>query len=269
MVDKLVLEDAWARVRRARVHLEELQALVASVTDDPHSQQRAYPAIKSDEELTIEFLVVGLKPIPDVPLIFSDLIHNLRAALENAAMACYRRRGKLADPRDVTFPLVRDPARWERTVGKVLPGVDQRLIEQIRRFQPFSIENRPFDEKRAPRHPLVVLHDLARLDRHQRLHVARTTNDWGRVIFQARNAKQTGSETIGAIMEEGKVLARFTFQAIDPSRPFDALVTGHEMRVAIEIDSEGPVLSVAAWLLQFVEQVLGGLDATAASIDMG
>lgn len=94
--------------------------------------------------------------------IIGDVVHNVRSALDYAIweQAASSKRGT-----HTQFPIVTDPDRWDGEARRRLAGVAPRITELTRAAQPFV--RMPGDPKR---HPLAVLHDLSRIDKHRTLH---------------------------------------------------------------------------------------------------
>lgn len=115
-----------------------------------------------------------------------DVLHNLRSALDSVAWAACQRTGVPANrERDVYFPIGTDASAWEQLVDRQLPALSSRHREVFRRLQPWFWE----EEARAlgvevrssgDGHPLVRLHELAKVDRHRVPHpvLARAGHTW-------------------------------------------------------------------------------------------
>lgn len=160
------VSGARLKVDRARRHLVDLQLQVAT-------WRVAAPA----PTFTVEALddghahVVRVVEVPDVPvewsLVLGDVVHNLRSALDLLAWQAVIAGGGSPSKR-TAFPVfsrnVNDVG--DKGVTVALKGAAPRLVESIRRFQPF---NRCETREALRNDALWVLHNLDIEDKHHLL----------------------------------------------------------------------------------------------------
>lgn len=117
------------------------------------------------DEHTIEFRMVVRRepPIEEWSLILGDALHNLRSAFDNIIWALANLDGaKPKAPTQVTFPMTRDEAEWDRRVG-TLESVPSVYLERVRNLQSW-VDGVERDESM-----LWLLHRFDIIDKHQGL----------------------------------------------------------------------------------------------------
>jgi len=110
--------------------------------------------------------VAVVKKLPPVrwAALAGDVIHNLRSALDHIAWQLVQANGN--QPRKSTeFPVFTKRDEYGKTSGRFIGGVSPQAVDLITALQPFNIEN-------PAQHPLKVLHDLNRRDKHRLLKLA-------------------------------------------------------------------------------------------------
>jgi hypothetical protein len=106
-----------------------------------------------------------LEPAPPAGWKFtvSEIVHHLRAALDNAAWHLANLSGPPADPQAIAFPIIDDEHRWARAASTRLAGVAPEAIDLIRTAQPFA------DTSPSAYSWLGLLQHLSNLDKHNEL----------------------------------------------------------------------------------------------------
>jgi len=128
-----------------------------------------------------------------------ERLQNLRSALDQMAWACALRFTD--DPtHEVSFPIQRDEASWRKAVStprikKAADAIGADAWQVIESLQPHM-------QHRAPKEdPLWGLNELARIDRHRRLHLTVISTRGHMVTFGP--LRQRGNRTMqpdGSIM---------------------------------------------------------------------
>lgn len=144
-----------ARITRARHHQSELEQAVESW----HAGQPYH------RDLTLTDLGSYIEraeypyPVPgDLRFMVSDAAHEARAALDNLVGAI-----RPDGPTDVSgFPIKATPEAFAMSVRRELQGVPHWAVQAIRDLQPFS-----GSVVKCIGHQLLLLHNVARLDRHR------------------------------------------------------------------------------------------------------
>ncbi len=98
---------------------------------------------------------------PEIPLLFGDFVHNLRSALDHAL---WERTDESQRGRGTSFPILIDEADFEKENERMLRGVPSNIVEVIERQQPYHDETPDV-------HPLRVVHELDRVDKHRTIPV--------------------------------------------------------------------------------------------------
>jgi hypothetical protein len=174
------LEDPWARLRRADHHLKVLENKYGFARHLQHHPVR--PKMHRDG---LEYRFYLVEPVPEidecVPFIISELLLNLRAALDHLVYQLHVRRfrGNLTweAERYAMFPILDDAEvrrRGNRCYDTSTWNEIKRLSERdrtaIEQFQPYITRN---DRLKDTRHMLNLLAILNNIDKHRRLHVIR------------------------------------------------------------------------------------------------
>jgi hypothetical protein len=179
------MEFPWrVKQRQADEHLGRLADACAHYLDS------AQVGLRYETDPVVGAVRVTLRADAEPPMslgaIIGDVLHNLRSALDAVAWETCRRAGVPTDmERDVYFPIVAKPDRWESLAGRRLPRVKPKHLEVFRRQQPWYWD----EEARAHgvnvvsaanTHPLARLDHLAKVDRHRVPHpvLARAGDTW-------------------------------------------------------------------------------------------
>ena len=178
------MEWPWrVKLRQAELHLrrfsEEVQQYV--------SQANVGFEWSADSDGTVS---VRLRATHEPPMrlgaIAGDVLHNLRSALDAIAWEAVTRSGPPPDEKRVYFPVTITVGDWPNAAASKLPGLAPEAHEHFRGVQPWYWDEQarsvgvdiPLD--RARRHPLWLLHRMAREDRHRTPQpiVARAGHTW-------------------------------------------------------------------------------------------
>ncbi len=113
-------------------------------------------------------LTIEMKEIPDrFSAIAGDVLQNLRSALDHEVcrMAATSKGARWSGLNGCGFPLQRDPIKYAKNRRTLIGPLPDQVKELIDGFQLFSVPLDPEAEH------LELLNELARLDRHQLLHL--------------------------------------------------------------------------------------------------
>lgn len=158
------LGSARRKLNRAKSHWEDLGFSMAEFfsAEPPQVSPRLDAAGKSYE------LALRTELPDEWPVMIGDFLQDARSALEHLAWAAAKRN--TAKPaREVTFPVLRDGRQWEQRFGtgakEEILAIGSDALAIMKSAQPFA------SEIPAHQNPFLVLHDLARLDRHREIHL--------------------------------------------------------------------------------------------------
>ena len=224
------------RIQRARKHFDDLIGLLDSyfhgklpatvdlLTNEPRSspyfiREERHPELGH----YVYRLVVLQYPPPSLTSVVGDLVHNLRASLDNLMWElCGCRRDP--DNRD-TFPIYdKEPAKGFDSKRSQFPKLSDEAFEVIKHLQPYHRWHDANDTLGA----LSLLHLLSNSDKHRtpQLGVLRSTG--ARYALPGAGLDLDGYEVHegGGPFEDGTEVARFTFPPgeepdIDISFTFD------------------------------------------------
>lgn len=158
------VSKARTKLARARFHREQLEReMLAFFGREPE------PAIAEPDEEGPRLVL--REPLPETwPAIIGDCLQSLRSVLEHIALELTLAHSPRADPRLSAFPVAATEAAW---LGKGGRGERRRIREMSPEAQRRVQDMQPY--RRNPGHvdedPIYVLHELARIDRHQSLHL--------------------------------------------------------------------------------------------------
>jgi hypothetical protein len=156
---------AWRKVDRATWHRAVLdQEMLRFFSQEPE------PVVPDEQgdEVHLQLRV----PLPDHwSLILGDCLQNLRSALEHIARELALDHSPGHNPRRVAFPIADTEDAWlgrngnaeQRRYVSMMSPAAQAAIEQL---QPFNVS-----PARPDLNVLWKLHELARIDRHQTVHL--------------------------------------------------------------------------------------------------
>lgn len=140
------------KIGRAKRHLTELDAAIRQYHAIPPYRIVIDKETEPGEELHCFYFV---EPIPDcLGGIVGDIVHNLRASLDNLATALAIQNG--ANGRHTKFPIGATKEDFERNVTPYLKGVPAQAKKIIKRLKPYKGGNTVFWR----------LHQLDILDKH-------------------------------------------------------------------------------------------------------
>jgi hypothetical protein len=128
------LDGAWRRFQRADAHLAEAQMLIGEFGNTCRNH------IVADNDTDPTKPTFSLKTAPDLPLmlpvVISDAIHNLRAALDYIVFELARKdSGKTQD--GTQFLIADSKPRFDERSAKYLNGLSVKHVAMIERLQPY------------------------------------------------------------------------------------------------------------------------------------
>lgn len=171
---------AWSKLAHAEKHLAQLKEEVGRYQETPPYVPRIGPSVDPQlvpeaatydlpDYMAIQVVVdVFIPPPPTIALIAGDVLFNARASLDYLAWQMVL--ASEAEPnRSTYFPILLQDDRGE-------PGKHSRLLQPRAeaRFTTILDGLQPYGSKDPAHHPLWVLHDLNRIDKHRHLSVLAT-----------------------------------------------------------------------------------------------
>jgi hypothetical protein len=151
--------------------------------------------------------LIANKPIPEeFSLLFGEMLYQLRSALDACiyqAAIYVTGQDPPPDEQKLEFPVCKDAADFAKTARRRLSIFPQAVQDGIEKIQPFNPppltpELMVTNLNRA----LGILHDLARKDRHRKLHVV---GQWATSIAPEIKVPPGVSVTSIKIMEAGQL----------------------------------------------------------------
>ena len=152
-LDPSILPGPKLKIKRAKQHIAELEAVLIAF-----NERRPYELIHEIDPKTGEnvYRVLIKEVLPcELPTILGDIVHNLRAALDQTVCDLIRANRK-QPKRGSGFPISGTRERLKsNAIGKI-NGVSAKARRFIERLKPYKGGNTP----------LWVLHELDALDKH-------------------------------------------------------------------------------------------------------
>lgn len=176
-------EGVRLKLARARQHLEELRVEIDAFFQSPPFR---YVLYKDESELNyvlMGYLTHWLSEM--VPLIIGDCLQNMRVALDHLAWVLAESTGE-EPPHHTSFPIYLNPdAFHERNkAGKATGRSGLRRIEAIPDEAQTIIEKlQPYHDDDPDTHPLWILNEYSRIDRHRTLSVMYALSDYESIDF--------------------------------------------------------------------------------------
>jgi len=139
MTGVLDLADARAKVSRARELHDEFTAALTDWQDTGGVEAQS----RRSHQFVCYFGYVKVNAAPPINLALraGEILHALRTALDYTAFQIYLTNGGTSDgpnAHKVAFPIVTDPAKWERVVAGKVPGAWPAAIADLRAVQQFA-----------------------------------------------------------------------------------------------------------------------------------
>jgi hypothetical protein len=151
----------------------------------------------------------------DFSLLLGEMLYQLRSGLDACIyQAAIYPTGKNPPPDDsqLEFPLCANPADFPKQAERRLSVLPQNIRDAIERLQPYNTPSLPPEEMvKNLNRSLAILHDLARKNRHRKLHVV---GAWPyhldpKFTLPPGVTVDSLSLTTPGVLEEGSILARF------------------------------------------------------------
>ena len=212
------LDWAWAHIEEVRAEVERLM--------EGEGPYRLTPELRSDG-VTL-YRATQTRPVPpDLSLEVADIIHNLRASLDNIIWAVAAGYG--TPPENLDFPVFVDSTRF---AARALPTLRRSRLPQdaiavIERLQPYHV---PHPEE----HSLRLLNRRWNHDKHRTPVVACVVPAWG--MFQVLEGDIETALAVGHPVENGLVVAWVRPKPGQPAR-FE-----EKLSLTLAFHEEGPLL---------------------------
>jgi hypothetical protein len=165
-------EDARLRLNRAKLHGERLAANWNEIP--PEELYSVESNVNPDG--TGSLRLARVKPVSDdFSLLLGEMLYHLRASLDACLYqaAIYTTgRNPPPDEQKLEFPICSNKVEFPAIAKRRLSIFPQQIQDAIERIQPYNIPTLPPSEivKNINR-SLSILNDLARKDRHRKLHL--------------------------------------------------------------------------------------------------
>lgn len=166
-------QAARTRLQRAINHGERLSQL----WNDLPADFLCTPKVRLiDEDGNGDIIATNVGDIPDeLSLLLGEQLYQLRSALDVCLYQAAIYATKQDPPPDedkLEFPITNDPKKWPDVVNRRLSAFPISIQNAIERVQPYNDQSLPPQEMvKSINRSLGILHDLARKDRHRKLHV--------------------------------------------------------------------------------------------------
>lgn len=223
------LKGCIARLERSQQHLDALGLSVKAFRERETYDITLSRNVQRNSKLRLIAIYKELEPVPvEWSLLVSDAIHNLRSALENAVWALSVRNvgeAGVLRPGDVHFPIHRHERDFDVAARRALVHLSDEERALVKRLQPFNAEPDEPDP-----HPLLLLHDLNRVDKHRELSVVLHSLAAYHIQLTPRPPDAVIHQSSTVRLEHGAVLASVEFTR--PPRDVDVDV---EHTIAYEI----------------------------------
>jgi len=208
-----VYEVARSRLRRAIAHCERLAQLWNNLPTEYLCTPEAEIIGSNGDGVLI---ATNLGEIPEeLPLLLGELLYQLRSSLD----ACIYQATIYATNQDppldegkLEFPITHHPKEWKRLAERRLSALPASIQDAIERVQPYNLQPSSTEATiRSINRSLGILNDLARKDRHRKLHVV---GSWPLDLEpQFRLPEGVTVENLQisppSILQDGAILAKF------------------------------------------------------------
>ena len=256
------LASAWAKYDRAREHAQETREALSAWRDDVESPPwLPEQQFNADENCFIYTAgYVGALPTR-WPLLISDTLTNLRAALDHLAWYLVSIGSDppqtVTEKKAVMFPIALTEAAFKSQAGGGLKGVDTDLRAIVKRHQPYHWGDVK-DE-----HPFAVLNDFVRHDKHRMLQLVFGRFGDTRVIPQPSQTfmperLEPGPVLRGGILQPGAEIVRIYGRRMGAGDP--EVKVCFESFTSICLENGVIVTDLLEWSLASVAMLLAEFD---------
>jgi hypothetical protein len=215
----LNLTDASAKIDRAKELHGELTAALKEWQDTGGVEAQSRRSLQF--VCYIGYAKVNSVPPINVALRAGEVLHALRTALDYTAFQIYLANGGTPDGPDahkVAFPIVTDPAKWERAVAGKVPGAWPAAISELLAVQQFAPSPADPPSPLPPIDPLLSrLATLGGTDKHRNLALF-ATGAWSQSMIAPE--PQPWYATIIQINVPGPLLPTTPGPKVDVSQVF-------------------------------------------------
>jgi len=203
---------ARSRLRRAISHGERLAQLWNALP----TEYLCTPKAKVDLQGYGVLIATNVGGVPEeLPLLLGEQLYQLRSALD----ACIYQAtiyGTMQDPPPnegrLEFPITHDATEWPNLAKRRLSALPKPIQDAIERVQPYNNLSLSSEETvKSVNRSLGILHDLARKDRHRRLHVVGSCSLGlnPQFLLPVGTALEWLEILPASVLENGSVLAKF------------------------------------------------------------
>lgn len=157
------LQGVRVKMNRAAEHLEVLNKEIARfLASNPYRISRERHSDGNSSTYTFRVHVINDPPDDILSPVMGDALQNMRSALDHIVWQIGLKE-KRNPNRRLAFPIVRTPDDFQEVRGKrEFKEIDTLALDAIEKLQPYKRGD-------VDRDPLLIVHELARLDRHQTL----------------------------------------------------------------------------------------------------
>lgn len=184
-----LLPNHRRKLNRADEHLNALdQALKTFIEGKPYSTITEKEPQSGD---SLVKLVSQRSPPRGPSTLIGDILFNLRSSLDHLVYALAVLNGATDEQKEASeFPVFSDRVKFADLAPKKIGGLTPEAWTAIERAQPYYAPD-------PDRHPIRLLHDLNRIDKHRLLHIVQT-------------ARLTGCRMVAPIPNPGSSLVAGT-----------------------------------------------------------
>jgi len=161
-------------------------------------------------------LVPSHRPDPFVvwPALIGDIVHNLRSALNHLAWQLVLSEGN--SPGSWTeFPVFADENVFGEKAGRKVRGIPADIVTYLEAIQPFHSP----EGKERDGHPLWLIHELNRVDKHQVINVVASSLSAN--AFEVLPHMKSRRSVPGRLVDNKVVAEILTHEPVNSDHDFD------------------------------------------------
>jgi hypothetical protein len=208
---------AKLRLQRAKTYGAELADMWNALSDQ-HLCELKVRAIPIDGYG--ELHVFKANPVPDeFALRMGEMLYQLRSSLDSCiyqATVYHTQKDPPDKETSLEFPITADAAEFAKLAKRRLWGLPQDVVDGIEKAQPFNLSKTlsQQDQIITVNRSLEFLNDLARIDRHRKLHVVGSVpvSIKPSLILPDGVTLKELKVNIGELLQPGAVLASFRLE---------------------------------------------------------
>lgn len=191
------LRGARMKLQRAEEHLGQFRVEHDRFLNERNPYRMLREADPEPGYYVWRVKIVEHPPLEKWAAIVGECVHSLRSALDHTAYELVRINRPTYEASE--FPIIKDKAFWDQAQMRKLPGLDRKVLAQIKWLQPYR--------RAGEAETLWIVHNLDVIDKHRHLNLVSAAVD--RTDWAAIGGKVTDIQPNYGPFEDGTPVVRY------------------------------------------------------------